>query len=377
VYGPTEATIWTSAHAVSADDATVPIGRPLANAHLVILDSEGTPLPVGSRGELHIGGEGVARGYLNRDDLTAERFVERDLPDRGRYYRTGDLARFRPDGTLEFHGRLDHQVKLRGYRVELGEVEAVLAQHAEVRGAVVTVREDVPGDRRIVAYVIGAREAPQAGQALEGRLRAHASTRLPDYMLPSSIVLLDRFPQGPNGKIDRAALPKPESTPARDAHGAPGGPVVPRSPVPPARAANGEMPEGKGAGPGPGPRADQVEAALIDLWRQLLGRHDVGRRDNFFDLGGHSLLVIQLQAGVEASLGRRVPLVELFRFPTVAALAAHLVESEAGAGNGDGSGGGNGADSPSGVANVDGGTARGMDRREALARRGAPRRGEG
>jgi len=373
VYGPTEATIWASAHPVAADDATVPIGRPLANAHLVILDAEGSPLPVGARGELHIGGEGVARGYLNREDLTAERFVERDLPAPGRYYRTGDLARFRPDGTLEFHGRLDHQVKVRGYRVELGEVEAVLAAHPEVRGAVVIVREDVPGDRRIVAYVTGAGAGP--GDGLEARLRTHASTRLPDYMLPASIVLLDRLPQGPNGKIDRAALPRPGA-----------GPVPQSSPrsepqLPPTAPSLAVATGGAPLREGPAPRADQVEAVLIDLWQQLLGRDDVGRRDNFFDLGGHSLLVIQLQASVEASLGRRVPLVELFRSHTVAALAAYLVETEAAAGTGTGTsagnGAGNGAGNPSGGAEVDGGTVRGMGRREALARRGAPRRRDG
>ncbi|TVP43477.1 MAG: LLM class flavin-dependent oxidoreductase, partial [Gemmatimonadales bacterium] len=340
VYGPTEATVWASAHPVTADDPTVPIGRPLANTHLVILDAQGTPLPVGARGELHIGGRGVARGYLNLSRLTAARFVERELPQPGRYYRTGDLARFRPDGTLEFHGRLDHQVKVRGYRVELGEIETVLATHPEVRGAVVVVREDVPGDRRIVAHVLG------SGDQLEVRLRAHAANRLPEYMVPSSIVLLDHFPRGPNGKIDRAALPQPGAAPGRGAA--------------PSTSWTGNGAPGR---PGPDLRADQVEAALLDLWRQLLGRDDVGRRDNFFDLGGHSLLMIQLQAGVEALLGRNVPLVELFRSPTVAALAAHLVETRPGAGPQAGA--------LPGADVVDGGTARGLGRRQALARRGA------
>jgi len=209
MYGPTETTIWSAVHRVDTVEGIVPLGKPLANQEVYILDTRQQPTPVGVPGELVIGGKGVVRGYLHRPELTAERFVAH--PFRGsagsRVYRTGDLARQRADGTIEFLGRFDHQVKVRGYRIELGEIEATLLTHSGVRETVVVAREDTPGDVRLVAYLVtaGKDAAPAAD------LKEHLRSRLPDYMVPAHFVTLDALPQTPNGKIDRKALPAPEA----------------------------------------------------------------------------------------------------------------------------------------------------------------------
>jgi amino acid adenylation domain-containing protein len=286
VYGPTETTIWSTLGRAGAGRSAADIGRPIANTSVHVLDPEGEPVPPGVPGELLIGGEGVARGYLGRPGLTAERFVPG--PVGGRVYRTGDLVRRRPDGALEFIGRVDHQVKVRGFRIELGEVESVLATHPGVRQAVALVREDVPGDRRLVAYVVAeGEEATPAG------LREHARRHLPEYMVPSAWVLLERLPLTPNGKVDRRALPAPGAAAPADAY------VAPRTPA---------------------------EGALAAAFAELLGAERVGIRDDFFELGGHSLLAVRLMARVERETGRRLPLNALFRHPTVERLARHLDE---------------------------------------------------
>ncbi|RKI08338.1 amino acid adenylation domain-containing protein, partial [Corallococcus praedator] len=290
MYGPTETTVWSSTHRVEAErSGTVSLGRPLANTGLHLLDAHLRPVPMGVPGELFIGGDGVVRGYLGRPDLTAERFV----PDAfggtpgARLYRTGDRARWRTDGTLEFLGRVDHQVKVRGFRIEPGEVESVLGQHAGVAASVVVAREDVPGDARLVAYVVA-----KPGQTLgESALREHARRLLPESMVPSSVMVLDALPLTPNGKVDRAALPVPEAPRAEHGFVAPGTPT---------------------------------EVLLAGLWSQLLRVESVGLRDDFFALGGHSLLATRLSSSVRAAFQVELPVRELFDASTLGALAARI-----------------------------------------------------
>jgi hypothetical protein len=291
VYGPTETTIWSTAEPVRGDSAgggQVPVGRPVANTRVYILAEWGEPVPVGVAGELHIGGAGVVRGYLGRPEQTAERFVADPFSaDPGaRLYRTGDLARWRPDGTIEFLGRTDFQVKVRGYRIELGEIEARLAEHVDVREAVVLAREDVPGDQRLVAYFVGAADTES--------LRAHLSTALPEHMVPAAYVRLETLPLTPNGKLDRKALPAPEG----DAYAS----------------REYEAPEGK------------IEVALAEIWAELLRVERVGRRDNFFELGGHSLLAVQVVSRVRQSIGVDLALGAVFQQPVLAALADWILE---------------------------------------------------
>ena len=204
MYGPTETTVWSTMHDVAADERPVPIGRPIANTYVYVLDARGELLPVGIPGELHIGGLCLADGYLGQEEATASRYVPIRSGTGARMYRTGDRARWRADGRLEFLGRLDQQVKLTGYRIELGDVEAHCESHPDVRTAVVMAREDRPGETRLVAYVVF-----RAGAADTAGLRAHLRRALPDFMVPSHIVVLDRLPMTPNGKVDRRALPDP------------------------------------------------------------------------------------------------------------------------------------------------------------------------
>ncbi|MBZ4423313.1 non-ribosomal peptide synthetase, partial [Myxococcus sp. RHSTA-1-4] len=343
-YGPTETTLFASCHRMT-DAAhvgtSVPIGRPIGNTRVYVLDASGQPVPVGAPGELFIGGDGVARGYVEQPALTAERFV----PDAcsgvpgARLYRTGDLARWRDDGVLEFLGRADAQVKVRGYRIELAEVEAALLQHPAVREAVVLAREDSPGGKRLVGYVVAtpagtgssAAPAPRAASASDGAastgpgaasaamrsassaaptpgttadseaaettalsttLRAFLAQRLPEYMVPSAIVLLDAFPLTANAKVDRKALPAPEALMAPA-----GAYVAPRTPT---------------------------EEQVASLFAQVLGVERVGATDSFFDLGGHSLLATRVASRVRSIAGVDLPLRELFESPTVAGLAARV-----------------------------------------------------
>ncbi len=294
MYGPTETTIWSSVHRVDTVDGIVPLGRPLANQAIYILDSRQQPVPVGVPGELVIGGKGVVRGYLHRPELTAERFVAHPFQGAagGRVYRTGDLARLRDDGSLEFLGRFDHQVKVRGYRIELGEIEASLLSHTGVRETVVVAREDTPGDVRLVAYLVPA--AKDSAPAAE--LKEHLRTRLPDYMVPAHFVTLDALPQTPNGKIDRKQLPAPEASKE---------PVAAEAYVAP---------------------ASDLEEQIAAIWRDVLKLPQVGARDNFFDLGGHSLLAVQAHRRLRDALQRDISITDIFRFPTIQSLSAFLGE---------------------------------------------------
>ncbi len=291
MYGPTETTVWSSVMRVESGAGAIAIGRPIANTQIYIVDEALQPVPPGVPGELCIAGAGVARGYLHRPELTAEKFVRDPFAaGEARMYKTGDLARWRRDGTLECLGRLDHQVKLRGFRIELGEIETQLCRHPTVHQAVVMVREDRPGDQRLVAYVTAV-----DGEVSAAALKAHLAGHLPAYMLPSLIVPLAAFPLTPNGKIDRRALPAP----AEGAHAALAGFVAPR---------------------------DRGEIQLASLWEQLLGVHPVGVTQNFFDLGGHSLLAVQLVAGIRERFGVELPVSTLFQHNTVEALARLLRE---------------------------------------------------
>ncbi len=286
-YGHTETTTFASTHnivAVEDDAISIPIGNPIANTQIYILDGHLQPVPIGVAGEIYIGGAGVARGYLGRAALTAERFVA-DPYGQGRLYKTGDLGRWLPDGSIEYLGRNDFQVKVRGFRIELGEVEAQLAKCAGVKEAVVVAREDVPGDKRLVAYVI----AEEGREPTAADLRAQLSGVLAEYMVPGAYVTLESFPLTPNGKLDRKALPAPD-----------GGSVTSRA---------YEAPQG------------ETERAIAQIWQQLLHLDQVGRHDHFFELGGHSLMAVQLVSRLRQGLGIEAPLRDLFGRPVLADFA--------------------------------------------------------
>ncbi|MEO6679066.1 MAG: amino acid adenylation domain-containing protein, partial [Pseudomonas sp.] len=284
LYGPSETTTYSSWVSMDrADGFAAHIGKPVANTQFYLLDEHQQPVPLGVPGEIYIGGAGVARGYLNRDDLTAERFLNDPFSANGRMYRTGDLGRYLPDGNIEYLGRNDDQVKIRGFRIELGEIETKLAQHADIHETAVLAREDVPGDKRLVAYYT----APKALDI--DALRRHLQTQLPDYMIPAAYVHLDALPLTPNGKLDRKALPAPDSA-AVITH-------------------TYEAPVG------------EVEIALAQIWQDLLGLPQVGRHDHFFELGGDSLLAVSL-VGRMRQLGLSADIRVLFGQPTLAALAA-------------------------------------------------------
>lgn len=293
-YGPTEATITATVFEVEprvAKDASlhrVPIGRPLADRAMYILDRHLNPVPIGVSGELHIGGMSLARGYLNQPALTGEKFIPDPFSNRAgaRLYKTGDLARYSPDGNIEYMGRTDHQVKIRGFRIELEEVEAALAQHPSVRQAIVSIHQDGPGDKRLVAYVVGGAEHPLTANDLRSFLKA----KLPEYMVPAVFMMLDTLPTMPNGKVDRKALPKPDRT----------RPEMQKRFVAP---------------------RDDLELQLTGLWEEVLGIRPIGVTDNFFELGGHSLLAVRLFALLDKRLGKKLPLAALFRGATVGDLA--------------------------------------------------------
>ncbi|WP_369185677.1 amino acid adenylation domain-containing protein [Streptomyces sp. Y1] len=291
LYGPTEAAIDVTAWTCRRDEdpRPLPIGLPIANTRVHVLDRHLRPVPPGVPGELHLGGRNLARGYLNRPELTAERFVEDPFAPGGgaRLYRTGDLARRREDGALEYLGRLDHQVKLRGLRVEPGEIEAALTAHERVREALVLAHEHGPDDVRLVAYLTG-EDVPPAG-----RLAEFLRRRLPEYMVPSHFTVLPALPLTVNGKVDRAALPAPGA----------------------------DRPELRSAFAEP---RDELERAIAALWCRLLGVERVGVQDSFFDLGGHSLLLARLRVELAETMRQEVSMVELFQYPTVASLAAFL-----------------------------------------------------
>jgi len=294
LYGPTEATVIVSSYLLNnlpGDISNMLIGSPIDNTQLYILDPKLQPVPIGVAGELYVGGVGLSRGYLNRPDMTAERFIPNpfSLEPGGRLYKTGDLTRFLPDGNIEFFGRIDHQVKIRGFRIELGEIEATLDQHPEIKTSVVIVREDVPGNKLLVAYLISENE-----HKLEiDDLKEFIKGRLPEYMIPQAFVYLEQLPLTPNGKIDRKVLPAPDWS-ERDMIEAY---VPPRTPV---------------------------EEMLADIYSKILHVEQIGAKDNFFNLGGHSLLATQVISKIREIFNVELPLRELFEAPVLADLALRV-----------------------------------------------------
>ncbi len=295
MYGPTETTVWSMTHDVGSAQGPVPIGRPIANTQIYVLDPALNPVPVGAIGDLYIGGDGVARGYLQQPDLTRERFIDDPFSTDHRLYKTGDLARYRPDGTVDFLGRSDHQVKIRGYRIELEEIERCLHDHPDIDQAAVAVHSSADADSCLVAYLV---VRGTAGVHLDtANVRQYVRRQLPDYMVPGEFVILDCLPLTPNGKLDRKALLAPYSV-------APAAPVF----VPP------ETP---------------TEQALARLWEEILRVDRIGARDNFFESGGHSLLAMQLGRRIRDRFGVEFPLQDVLRRPQLRDLAAHIDHASA------------------------------------------------
>ena len=289
LYGPTETTIWSTVSKVSSGSATPGLGSTIANTKLHLLDANLQPVPIGVHGDLYISGTGLAEGYWKSPELTREKFPPNPFQPGARMYKTGDRARWLADGTIEYLGRLDNQAKIRGFRVELGEIETILGRHGAVSQCVVTARENRPGDKVLVAYFVSQDEsAPDVAD-----MREYMRNELPDYMIPSAFVCMDKLPLTPNGKIDRNALPAPEERPIeiRDDFAAP---------------------------------RDALEQGLARAWSNVLRVKRVGLRDNFFDLGGNSMAAVQLISEVQKLTGRTLPLATLFQASTVEAFAEIL-----------------------------------------------------
>lgn len=320
MYGPTETTVWSTTHRLARAAASVPIGRPIANTRVYIVDEDGGLAPIGGAGELYIGGAGVSRGYWLRPELTAEKFVVNSFEPQRRemLYRTGDLVRYRNDGDIEFIGRTDQQVKIRGFRIELGEIETVLGDYPAVHEAVVVVRRDQADNPLLAAYVVA-----KAGFTVNAQeLKVFARRKLPEYMVPPTISFLEAMPLTPNGKTDRKALPNPSF--------------------------NGVEESSKG-----GRSSTELERTIVELWKDALALDAVGLQVNLFDLGANSLSVAEVAVSLGQELKRAIPLTDFFAYPTIAALAAHL------SGNGRN---GNSTDHSD----------RGAARRQALLSRGRP-----
>ena len=295
-YGPTEGTTFTCCHPITRDDAqgtSIPIGKPVANTKVYLLDPTYHPVPVGEAGELCVGGDGLARGYLNQPELTAERFVPNPFSDEpgSRVYRTGDLARYRNDGTIEFLGRVDDQVKVSGFRIELGEIETVLMEHPNVQSTVVVARQDAPGEKKLVAYVVFRRPDDDRSE-----LRSFLQKKLPAYMVPSEFVALNSLPLSPNGKVDRGALPAPETMQRKVGEAA----VSPQT---------------------------DLEQKIAGIWRRVLCLEQVSINDNFFDLGGDSLQLLDAHAELQKIVSSNITVVDLFEYTTIGALAKYLAKN--------------------------------------------------
>jgi acyl carrier protein len=295
MYGPTETTIWSSISTLPVDSSRIDLGQPIANTQLYILDRELQPVPIGVAGELYISGDGVARGYLKRPELTAERFLPNPWSGArsARMYRTGDLARYRGDGSIEYLGRIDHQIKLRGFRIELGEIETALREHEEIKEAVVLLHDDNEVDATLVAYISPLTTLTVSPE----QLRAYLGRFLPAYMVPGVIIELATFPLTPNGKIDRQALPDPDR-------------------------------EQRMVGTAFVPPQTELQEQLAEIWYQLLKLSHISIYDNFFDLGGHSLLITRLAARIRNTFEVNIPLRDLFEAPTIELMASRIEQCQ-------------------------------------------------
>lgn len=296
MYGPTETTVWSATHTLAQVNGVVPLGRPIANTELYVLDNNQQPVPVGIPGELYIGGAGVTRGYLNRPELTQSRFIPHPFSrdTNARLYRTGDLVRYRRDGILDFLGRIDFQVKIRGYRIELGEIETILSRQVAVQEAVIIVREDIPGDKRLVAYI-----SNQDNNQCHASMREYLLSHLPEYMVPSNFVVLEKFPLTPNHKVDRKALPAPILAPVT---GDTVSTIIPQN---------------------------HVEQTLIEIWQKVLQISTVGTQDSFFDLGGNSLVAVRLIGEIRSVFNVDLPLITLFQAPTILDISEQIMAKSA------------------------------------------------
>jgi amino acid adenylation domain-containing protein len=291
LYGPTETTIWSTGCQVTTGDEPINIGHPIANTQTYILNSDLQPVPMGTEGELYIGGAGLARGYLNRPDLTSEKFIPNPFSSdpRSRLYKTGDLARYLPDGNIQYLGRIDHQVKIRGFRIELAEIEREISQHPDVRENIVLARQQEGGEKYLVAYIV----LHQNNAYQQNQLRSFLHQRLPQHMLPSAFVVLQSLPLTPNGKVDRNQLP----VPSRQRPQLEQPYIAPRT---------------------------ELQKLLATIWSDFLNIDQVGIEDNFFDLGGTSTLIMQIAVRVEQELGIELSVVKLFQYPTIAGLVKYL-----------------------------------------------------
>jgi polyketide synthase PksJ len=298
VYGPTETTIWSTLDKIETCTGPVMIGRPIANTQVYVLDKSMNRVPIGVAGELYIGGDGLARGYLNLPELTCEKFIPDPFSSKNGacLYKTGDLVKCSPDGKLEYVGRIDNQVKIRGYRIELGEIEALLNQQAEIKNCIVADKEIIPGEKSLVAYIIPAVSKDNMNLKA-GHLRNCLKEKLPGYMIPSAFVIMDSYPLTPNGKIDRKALPVPQRIGSHD----------------------------KTSGI---PSAGRTEKIIASIWQDVLKTDDVDLNQNFFDAGGHSLLLAQVRSKIEKELHKEISMMDLFKYPTISSLARYLQEEE-------------------------------------------------
>jgi amino acid adenylation domain-containing protein len=300
-YGPTEGTTFTCCHKITREDAagtSIPIGRPISNTQVYLLDSENKPAPIGEAGELCIAGDGLARGYLNEPELTANKFVPHtfDPCPQARIYKSGDLARYRSDGVIEFLGRVDNQVKINGYRIEFGEIEAALAEHPQVQSATVVARQDTVGDKKLVAYIVSRFEDCPAAE-----LREFLQQRLPSFMIPFAFVAMDALPLSSNGKVDRSALPAPQIPVFANAN-------VATSPQ------------------------TETELKIAAVWKQVLGLSTVNLDDNFFDAGGDSLQLLEAHAELQKAISPDITITDLFEYTTIASLARHCTKAKTSSG---------------------------------------------
>jgi amino acid adenylation domain-containing protein len=291
MYGPTETTVWSTTEQIIDNHVLQTIGRPINNTQIYILDSYLQPVPVGVTGEIYIGGDGLASDYLNRPELSKSKFISNPF-GLGRIYKTGDMGRYLSNGTIEFLGRVDHQIKVRGFRIETGEIEAVICQHEAVQKAIILAKEAAPQEMRLVAYLVLKEEWGDKKNEIVPSMRTLLKQKLPDYMVPNAFVVLDSFPLTPNGKIDRKALPEPDFS----------------------RVIGEEFV----------PLQTPLEEAIGKIWREILGVDEISADDNFFDLGGHSLLATRLFVQLRNITGLELPLHLLFESPTIAELARKI-----------------------------------------------------